>query len=51
MGEARGVAGGLWVGAQVDHVDEYLRVALRLLAAAHESEGHDGLTVLHEKSR
>ena len=27
VGEARGVAGGLWVGAQVDYVDEYLRMA------------------------
>src|SRR5438445_1102079 len=50
MGEARGIARRLRIGAQVDHVDEHLGMALCLLAAAPEAEGHQRLSVLDEKS-
>ena len=46
MVPAGAVAGGLDVEAVVDAVDDDLCLALRLHVAAHDAEGHPGLTVL-----
>ena len=48
--EARGIACFLQVHAVIDDVDQYLHMALRLHAAAHQAKGHVGLAILlHER--
>ncbi len=51
MMEARRVAGGLHVGAEVEQVDQHLHVSLRLLGGAHETKRHERQAVLHDESR
>ena len=49
--DARGLAGFLHVHAEVDQVDEHLRVSLRLHVAAHDAERQPRLAVLHHHRR
>src|SRR5690242_14342633 len=51
MREARGITGRLGIDSEVDHGEQHLGMALRLLAPAHESKGHPGLAALHHESR
>ena len=51
MIDTRCVARLLQVHAEVEHVDDDLRMTLRLHRAAHESEADQWLAVLHNKGR
>ncbi len=51
MAESRHIRARLAVGAEVEDVDQQLRVSLRLHVAAHQRDGHQRLIVVHHEAR
>ena len=51
MAVARHIPGFLHIHAEVDHIGDYLSMALRLHTAAHQTKAHQRFAVFHDKGR